>query len=210
MRNLKIILTILLLAGVLAGCTKEDTPEISSVSVLKDGEIKHRIVGSFEQNYYDTQSLKELAAGRVGEYCAENDADSVKLDSVEEKSGKIIINISYKSGQDYMKFNHREFFAGTVAQAAEEGYEFEHIALISDAGEPVEPGAIENLEDRSVVIIATKPDEELMVNVDGKVLYINQGTLSGVDVTFGGKKSVHIVNPANEESEESVLSYIIY
>lgn len=210
MRNLKIILTILLLAGVLAGCAKEEDPEISSVSVLKDGEIKHRIVGSFEQNYYDTQSLEELAAGRVGEYCAENGADGVKLDSVEEKNGKIVINISYKSDQDYMKFNHREFFAGTVAQAAEEGYEFEHIALISDAGEPVEPGAIENLENRSIVIIATKPDEELMVNVEGKVLYINQGALSGIDVTFGGKKSVHIVNPANAESEESVLSYIIY
>ena len=69
---------------------------------------------------------------------------------------------------------------------------------------------MENLDRKQVVIIATKPAEELVVNTYGKVLYINQSATSDLDVSFSGKKGVHITHPAKEGTDESVLSYIIF
>lgn len=210
MRRGKIVLTIMVLTSILAGCNQKSTADVSSLSVSKAGEISHQIVGKFEQDYYEEDGLKELAASRVEEYCKENGEGGVALESVEESGGKVVINLHYLSDEDYSSFNHRELFSGTVAQAKEQGYKLDHVALVSADKQPVEAGGIEGLDDMSIVIIATKPSEELVVNVYNKVLYINQGEVSGIDMAFDGKKSIHITNPASEGEEDSILSYIIF
>ncbi len=213
MRKEMTALIMLMLTCVLAGCGQEKTAQISSVSVTKEGTVKQQIVGSFEQNYYELDGLQRLADDRVQEYDAEHGSESVVLDSLEEKDGQVVIDFTYLSAQDYAAFNHRELYAGSVAQAKAEGYVLDNIAFISTKNEPYEPGAIEGLDDLSIVIIATRPGEELNVNVYGKVLYINQSAMSTVDVDFNGKKSVHIVNPVTEQeetAEETSLSYMIF
>lgn len=212
MRKKIAALIMLMLTCTLAGCGQEETAKISSVSVTKGGTVKQQIVGSFEQNYYELDGLQRLADDRVQEYDAEHGSESVVLNSLEEKDGQVVIDFTYLSSQDYTAFNHRELFAGSVAQAKAEGYVIDNIAFISTKNEPYEPGAIEGLDDLSIVIIATRPGEELNVNVYGKVLYINQSAMSTVDVDFNGKKSVHIVNPVTEqeEAEEASLSYLIF
>lgn len=206
-------LIMLMLTCVLAGCGQEKTAQISSVSVTKDGTVKQQIVGSFEQSYYELEGLRRLADDRVSAYTAEHGEKSVMLDSLEEKDGQIVIDFTYLSVKDYTAFNHRELYAGSVAQAKAEGYVLDNIAFISTKNEPYEPGAIEGLDDMSIVIIATRPGEELNVNVYGKVLYINQSAMSNVDVDFNGKKSAHIVNletGQEETAEEASLSYMIF
>jgi hypothetical protein len=102
-------------------------------------------------------------------------------------------------------------YVGTLEEAKEQDYDLEKIAFISTKNEPEELGAIEEPDQKQIVIIATKAGEELLVNTYGKVLYINQSADSGMEVSLDGKKCVHIVNPASEEDAgQESLSYIIF
>lgn len=210
MRKGKTMLLILAAFLGLVGCGREKAPEVSSVSIGKDGVIAHRIVGDFEQSYYDKDGLTSLAEDRVAEYCADHGEDSVTLESVEEKNGSVKIQLQYATQQDYSDFNHRELFVGPLMEAGEQGYPLEGVAFVSADGEPMELGYMEEQDKKKIAIIATKPSEELVVNTYGKVLYINQSATSDLDVSFSGKKGVRISYPENGSTDESVLSYIVF
>ena len=210
MRRGKRMLLVLALSFGIVGCGQDKAPEVTSVSIGEDGTIVHQIVGGFEQNYYEMDGLTALAEERVAEYCTDNGADSVKLESIEEKDGNILIRFQYATDQDYSDFNQRELFVGALTEAEEQGYPLESVAFISADGKPLEIGYIEEQDDKQIAIIATKPSEELVVNTYGKVLYINQSAMSDLDVSFSGKKGVYITYPANGDTGEAVLSYIIF
>ncbi len=193
----------------LTGCGGK-TPEVSSVSIGRDGVITHRIVGGFEQEYYEKDGLQKLAEDRVAQYCAEHGADSVALESVEEKGESVTIELRYAADQDYSAFNHRELFVGALTEADVQGYPLEGVAFVSAEGEPMEVGFMEEQEQKKLVVVATKPSEELLVTTYGKVLYINQSADSDLDVSFYGKNGVLISYPENGNTDESVLSYIVF
>lgn len=210
MRKTKIIPLVLVMVCALTGCGREKTPDVSSVTIGKDGVIVHQIVGAYEQNY-DMEELENLASDRVEQYCAENGAGSVTLEAVDKADGRVIIKLQYATQQDYNGFNHRELFVGTVAQANENGYQLENVAFVSPDGKPTEVGYMEEQDKKQIVIIETKPAEEMVVNISGKLLYINQSATSHQDVAVAGKKGVHITHPDTEDNaDESVLSYIVY
>lgn len=98
---------------------------------------------------------------------------------------------------------------GTVAEANAGEYHLDSIAFISPQGEPIELGFTEDADVKKVLIIETKSGEELQVNLEGKVLYINQSADSGQEVSFVGKKSVLIRDQAEDE-KASALTYIVY
>lgn len=210
MRKGKWILLVLALSFGIAGCGQDKAPEVTSVSIGEDGSIVHQIVGGFEQNYYEIDGLTMLAEDRVAEYCTDNGADSVKLESVEEKDGNVLIRFQYATDRDYSDFNNRELFVGALTEAEEQGYPLEGVAFVSADGKPMEIGYIEEQDNKQIAIIATKPSEELVVNTYGKVLYINQSATSDLDVSFSGKKGVHITYPENANTDETVLSYIVF
>lgn len=201
-------LTILLLG--LAGCGEGQAPEINTLSFGKDGEVIHRIVGKTDQNYYQIEpaALEEFAVSRVEEYCAENGEKKVALEAVEEKSGSIVMDFKYASPEDYSNFNHRVLYAGTIESAADEGYELEAVPFVSIQGQASEIGYIEDWDKKKMFILETKSGEEMLVNLPGKTLYVNQGAHSGQELTFVGKKGVKISN--QEEAGTTSLSYIIY
>ncbi len=202
---------LLLIAALgLAGCgSQEKEAEVSSVSFGKDGDVTHKVVGSFEQEDYDLEELESLAAQRVEEYCAEHDAEAVYLDSVKEKGGTVSLLFHYATAEDYSGFNYRQLFMGTVEEANGEGYNLDGVAFISPEGKPIELGFTEDADAKKVLIIETKSGEELLVNLEGKVLYINQSADSGQEVSFAGKKGVLIRDRAQEE-KASALTYIVY
>ena len=206
----KIVLFIMAVSCGLIGCEQDSGPDISSVSIGKDGTIAHQIVGGFEQNYYEMEGLETLAADRVAEYCAENGQGSVTLESVAEEDDKILISINYATDRDYSSFNNRELFVGTMAEANAMGYTLEAVPFVTTGGDATEIGFMEDSDNKQIVIIGTKPAEELVVNTYGKVLYINRSMIDGMDVSFYGKKGVHITYPAREDSDESVLTYIVF
>ena len=210
MQKGKVVLLIMAISCGLIGCGQNAAPEVSSVSIGKDGTIVHQIVGDFEQNYYEMDGLQALASDRVAEYCADNGGDSVTLTSVEEKDGKVLIQLGYATDQDYSNFNNRELFVGALTEAYTQGYPLEGVPFVSADGKAVEFGDMEDRDSKKIVIIATKPAEELVVNTYGKTIYINRGSAGEPEISFYGKNGAHIMYPANEDTDESVLSYIIF
>ena len=201
-------LTILILC--LAGCGEGETADINTLSFNKDGEVIHRIVGRSDQNYYqiETADLEAFAASRVEEYCAENGEKKVTLEAVDEKGGSIVMDFKYASPEDYSKFNHRVLYAGTMESASDEGYELEAVPFVSVDGKPSEVGYIEDWDKKQMLILETKSGEEMLVNLPGNTLYVNQSAHSGQELTLVGKRSVKISN--QETDGTSALSYIIY
>ena len=211
MRREKISMLILTVTCMLAGCGGEKTPEVSSLSIDKEGKVSHQIVGQFEQEYYEKDGLMSLAQERVAEYCADNGEGSVVLGEVDEQDGKVLIHFDYASGADYSAFNGRELFLGTLEEAQGQGYNLDHVAFTSPKGQPMEISDIEEPEKMQVMIIGMKPTEELLVNTFGKVLYVNQSSYTDLDVSFAGKSGVNISYPTAElGAGGSELSYIIF
>lgn len=211
MRREKISMLILTVTCMLAGCGGEKTPEVSSLSIDKEGKVSHQIVGQFEQEYYEKDGLMSLAQERVAEYCADNGEGSVVLGEVDEQDGKVLIHFDYASGADYSAFNGRELFLGTLEEAQGQGYNLDHVAFTSPKGQPMEISDIEEPEKMQVMIIGMKPTEELLVNTFGKVLYVNQSAHTDLDVSIAGKSGVNISYPTAESGAGgSELSYIIF
>ena len=200
------------LCFVLGGCGQEKAPEISSISIDGEGAITHQIIGEFNQDYYDLDSLNGLAAERVAEHCADYGEGSAVLESVTEEEGRIKILLDYASDRDYSIFNHREMFIGTLLGAEAKGYKLDEVSFVTPDGEAVSYGSIDGQDEKQIVIIATKPSEELLVNTFGNVLYTNRSAADGVRVECTGKKSVHITNPADESGADGAgtLTYIIF
>ncbi len=198
-------------ACMLVGCGTDKTPDVSSLSINKDGKVSHQIVGQFEQDYYEKDGLSSLAQERAAEYCADNGEGSVVLRDVDEQDGKVRIDFEYASDKDYSTFNNRTLFVGSLEEAAGLDFNLDYVAFVSPKGQPMEVGGIEEPEKKKVAIIGMKPTEELLVNTYGKVLYINQSADTDLDVSFAGKSSVNISYPASEtEATKGVLSYIIF
>lgn len=210
MRKGRVVLAAGLMAALTVGCGEAGETQISTVSVDNNGGVSHHIAGIFDQSYYDLKELEELTQERVDAYCTEQGEDAVSVESLEEKDGSILIDMKYRGTQDYRAFNHRELWATTVEEAENAGYELDQVAFISTEREPYEPGDIDDFEQMSVLIIETLSDEQLLVNVPGKVQYVNQTVGSSVALTIDGKKSVKIQGNGEDAQAESVLSYIVY
>ena len=208
----KVIKTLALTGLVLglAGCGKSDVPDVKTLSFGKDGEILHQVVGTSDQDYYQIEmsDLEEFVTQRVEEYCAENGAEKVVLETAEEKDGSILLNFRYASPEDYSGFNYRKLYAGTLADAADAGYELEAVPFVSTDGHATEVGYIEDWDAKHLIILETKSGEEMFVNLPGKTLFVNQDAHSGQKITLVGKKGVQIAN--QEEEGTTSFSYIIY
>lgn len=200
--------TILLLS--LGGCGNGQMPEVNTLSFGKNGEVIHQIVGKADQNNYqiELQELEQFAIGRVEEYCAANGGEKVELSAAEEKDGDIMLSFQYASPEDYSEFNHRVLYMGTLESAADEGYELEAVPFVSKDGQAAEVGYIDEWDKKTILILETKSGEEMLVNLPGKILYINQSANSGQELSLAGKKGVRISN--QEEDGTASLSYIIY
>lgn len=183
------------LALVLTGCGGEKTPGMDTVSIQKDGSIRQTIVGQFEKHYYDVDELSSMAREKAERYS--EGAQEIVCESVEDQDGKIVIQMVYQSGEDYTRFNNREFFCGTVAEACAQGYSFD--GMVTKDGSGIAKEEITSAGDNQVVIVQTKPGEELDVNVYRRILYV-----SG-DITRSGKTDAVISG-----SEETKISYIIF
>ena len=98
-------------------------------------------------------------------------------------------------------------YIGSLEDAVDEYY-LESVPFVSVEGQASEIGYIDGWDAKKMIVLETKGGEDILVNLPGKTLYINQSADSSQEVTFVGKKSVKVSN--QEESEASELSYIIY
>ena len=196
-QTITIVPILMILICVMVGCGKVNTssPDIDTVSFMKDGKIVQTIVEDFAQDYYDVDELAAMTQDKIDLY-SDSDGD-IKCESVNESDGIVTVKIAYQADEDYMDFNSRELFFGTVKAAHEAGYVVKDMVL-SD-GESLSDKQLEKIENNRAVIIETGAGEELGINVYGKILYV-----SG-DVTQSGKKDAII-----GATDEGKLSCIVF
>ena len=173
-------LTIMICAGMLAGCGSSLEADTNTVYVSKHGKVVSMDVEQLDQSYYDETELKEFVDSAVDEYNTENGKNSVKVDDLTVEDG------TAKLRMDYETVDGVELYEGKIVQALAAGYDFDtDFAGVDKDGSVtgVTRGDILAQEDLKVVIIKANTD----VKIDGKILYV-----SCDNVTVTGKDSVSI------------------
>ena len=179
-------LTIMICAGMLAGCGSSLEADTNTVYVSKHGKVVSMDVEQLDQSYYDETELKEFVDSAVDEYNTENGKNSVKVDDLTVEDGTAKLRMDYETVDDYTAFNGVELYEGKIVQALAAGYDFDaDFAGVDKDGSVtgVTRGDILAQEDLKVVIIKANTD----VKIDGKILYV-----SCDNVTVTGKDSVSI------------------
>ena len=80
-------LTIMICAGMLAGCGSSLEADTNTVYVSKHGKVVSMDVEQLDQSYYDETELKEFVDSAVDEYNTENGKNSVKVDDLTVEDG---------------------------------------------------------------------------------------------------------------------------
>ena len=165
-------LTIMICAGMLAGCGSSLEADTNTVYVSKHGKVVSMDVEQLDQSYYDETELKEFVDSAVEEYNTENGKNSVKVDDLTVEDGTAKLRMDYETVDDYTAFNGVELYEGKIVQALAAGYDFDtDFAGVDKDGSVtgVTRGDILAQEDLKVVIIKANTD----VKIDGKILYVS-------------------------------------
>lgn len=190
------MLVIIMAAYFVTGCgdgSSEDGAEMDMLSVKKDGSIEQKIIDQFEMDYYDIDELAAKAQEKIDGY-TEAEGDII-LQSAENNDGKIVVKMIYKSGEYYEQFNNREFFYGTVAEASAQGYSVKNV--YGEDGAKL--GDAKDIWNNHVVIIQTKKDEKIDVNVFDKIIYTSD------NIVRAGNNDVII-----EAKDSDMISCIVF
>ena len=121
------LLAVLTAASVLlSGCEKLKDVTTTSVYVSKNGVVTEAIVEDYSKDDdYTEDELKVFVEDDIKKFTEERgDADSVKLEKCQIKEDKVEIRMEYGDYQSYADYHGAEFFAGTLDEAEEAGYDF--------------------------------------------------------------------------------------
>ena len=165
-------LTIMICAGMLAGCGSSLEADTNTVYVSKHRKVVSMDVEQLDQSYYDETELKEFVDSAVDEYNTENGKNSVKVDDLTVEDGTAKLRMDYETVDDYTAFNGVELYEGKIVQALAAGYDFD-----TDFAGVDKDGSVTGVtrwdilaqEDLKVVIIKANTD----VKIDGKILYLS-------------------------------------
>ncbi|MBQ9436808.1 MAG: hypothetical protein IJU50_00575 [Lachnospiraceae bacterium] len=110
---------------ILGSCGKSSLPDITTISISKEGKVTHTIVEDFPEGEYDSKQLKESLESQVTEYNAKTSEQAAKLQKFEVKDGKARVVLEYATPQDFCNMNDNSpvfyYFYGTVAEAEQKG-----------------------------------------------------------------------------------------
>ena len=116
-----IILAISLLAVLTTGCGKKNTAgktEEELFSFEKNGSVTVTSVESFDQDYYSSAELSDMADSEISAYNASNGNDAVRKKKLAVKEGHAELICVYRTAEDYCRFNEERLYYGTVGGAS--------------------------------------------------------------------------------------------
>lgn len=175
----KRILAFALLATLfLTGCAYN--PEVSTISIGKEGDVESYIVEEFTAAYYDAEELRNNVLADIQKVNDEYGQMVIELTEYELLEGGILkAGIQYQSAKVYEEFNEETLYVGLWKDAIAEGYKVN--------------AAIEDEEYRIVIF-----SEPVSVRVPKKIVYVSEG------LQPDGKKAVTVTD------KEKEIYYIIY
>lgn len=165
---------LLLVAGIMTVTACSTGDGVSSVSILNDGKINSRIVENFDKSYYDQEELEQKIIKEAEEYNLAAGGEAVSVKKVDMDNGVVKVEMTYSKASDYAAFNDAVFFAGSVAQAQEAGYNLNRVLIsVNDNLETVGMSDILAMSDSKILITDVK--ESVVLN--GKAEYISNNVI---------------------------------
>ena len=149
--------------------------QVTSVSIKKDGTIDSVIVEEFQQPYYTVDSLTSMILEDIQGFMKEKPGTEVVLESCElygDNQDYVKVTITYDSDSSYTDFNHEVFFAGTIQEAYEKGFDLD-IKLTNPDKEDDIIGKQELLEMSEYHIVIM--EENMRVKCFQEILYVSDG-----------------------------------
>lgn len=169
-----ILLSAVLIAGMslLSGCNFNKNIETNTIVVQKDGSILGVIVDVFDKDYYNSEELQQKIQNDVAEYNSTAGTDSIVIDKYEVTEQKqVYLYLKYKTFKDYIDFNEKELFVGTVSDAYEAGKAFMEMSSVSNQSDVLSAEDVLERGSSKIVIF----EEPICVKVNGKISYVSGG-----------------------------------
>jgi len=171
--NLKVLITNRILPAVLAAaglfsmtaCSLPNSSVNTTVSLDETGAITETIVEAKEQDFTE-EELETYIKSAIDTY--NGGSEMVALDSCEASSGSVKIVMNYASDEDYASFNQVPFFAGTIREAEDAGYDVLGQDFAEANGTPADMEIVEQRAKEWKVIVVS---EDIIVRAPDKILY---------------------------------------
>jgi hypothetical protein len=168
MKKLKAYIVVAIMLIFVTGCSlKSFDADTNTVYVKKDGTVMEAIIEDFGESYYDSTELESLINDSINEY--NNGTENVKNEKFKVKDQTAKLIMSYKSAEDYAKFNEEDFFAGTISDAIKAGYDFGQEFTNLEEKIDISSETIQSLTQYKVVIFEDKAE----IRADSKIAYIS-------------------------------------
>ena len=192
MKKWKMLLLCTLIVVTLTACGNLSDISGDTIVIDKKGVVTGVIVEEFKESYYDGEELKNMVMQEVSDYNGEAGSENVTLSSFEVKDGIVSVFLEYKNANDYKTFNDKEFFAGTISQAYDAGYNFVEMKS-ADGTKTLLPEEVLEKGDSHIIIW----EEPVAIRTSGAIAY----TSSNVEIK---------ANKEAAATAEDGLFYIIY
>ena len=194
-----LLATVISASCFLTGCSilAGFSPEVSGVSVSKNGRITEVVRESFDASYYNEEELQSQIESEISDYNSSHDDKSVKKKSLKVENGEAQLRMVYDSYQDYAQFNHVGFYVGDINGAIQAGYAFEGSFLpVSDGktadGSSIWGSSLMSGKNYKTIVV----NEALLVDVPGTICYVSEG--------------VKVTVKSEAVTENTDTSYILY
>ncbi len=198
------MLAMLMCFGMFAGCGSFDSDE-TIISVGKKGTIETIDVEPFDKSYYTEDDFKAFAKEAIDAYNLSHEVDSVELTEFTVSENEAKLKMKFKTAADYSNFQDVFLYHGTVAEAVEEGYDFQVSFSTVENGEitlAALPSEVLEQEKLNVVIVQS----DMKLKLPGKICYV-----SGQNAVLTAKDIVSIEDGGDTlEASKVPYTYIIY
>ena len=155
-------------AVLVTGCGRLDRVDQTTVYADPDnGVIQEAIVEAYaEEDTYSESELKAFVEEDAAAYNEETGEESVTVSGVNISKDQVEIRLRYSDCEQYAGYHRTDFFAGTLAQAQEKGYDFSGTFLDAEGTETTISEVLSEHPDYHVVIFeVTDPDPDRIAGV---------------------------------------------
>lgn len=205
------LLAVLTAASVLlSGCEKLKDVTTTSVYVSKHGVVTEAIVEDYSKDDdYTEDELKTFVEDDIKKFTEKRgDADSVKLEKCQIAEGKVEIRMEYGDYQSYADYHGAEFFAGTLDEAKEAGYDFSASFFDPEGQEVSVEDAVKGI--RQVRVIVCEEPMEIVTDapvicVSGTATVKGKNTVNTTGEWIG--ESTSVSSSEQTETEETQQEY---
>ncbi|MEE1009805.1 MAG: hypothetical protein UH963_11765 [Agathobacter sp.] len=198
-------LVLALCLGLMSGCGKNYEAKQNTVFILDDGKIVSTSVEKFDKDTYSEDEFKDYVKDQIEDYTDKNGKNSVKMKSLKVEDGNATLTLEYDNALDYSSFDGEELFAGTMAEALANKYDFAEKFAKIDGDNVSECSKDDFINEDGLKVVVIKGN--VNVKVDGTIVYASAVNTKLVDEnTIAICDGENLLGQEEQEGTESVVT----